>query len=155
MGRGAEAEPWERRAADIRRQAERPASPDKAGALKILVVEDNRLNRAIMTRHLEGKGFAVASAEDGFAGVEKARSEKPALILMDMGLPGLDGWEATRRLKADPEAAGIPIIGLSAYAEREDRQKALDAGCDDYVTKPVDFPPLLEKIQAMIGSPVS
>ncbi len=118
---------------------------------RILLVEDNEMNRDMLSRRLLRKGFDVVMAEDGAAGVAYATSHSPALILMDMSLPVIDGWEATRRLKADPPTAGIPIIALTAHAMSEDRDKALAAGCDDYDTKPIDLDRLLEKIAGLLG----
>ncbi|MEY3160283.1 MAG: hypothetical protein RIT25_274 [Planctomycetota bacterium] len=123
---------------------------------KILLVEDNEMNRDMLSRRLERKGYEVAIAVDGGEGLAKARSEAPVLILMDMSLPVVDGWEATRQLKADPATSGIPIIGLTAHAMAGDREKCLAAGCDDYDTKPVELPRLLEKMLAQlvrIGQP--
>jgi CheY-like chemotaxis protein len=117
---------------------------------KILLVEDNEMNRDMLSRRLGRKGFEVAIATDGAQGVEMARSEAPDLILMDMSLPVLDGWEATRRLKADAELARIPVIALTAHAMAGDREKALEAGCDDYDTKPIELPRLLEKITRLL-----
>ncbi len=117
---------------------------------KILLVEDNEMNRDMLSRRLERKGFAVIIAVDGGAGVEQARNAAPDLILMDMSLPVIDGWEATRILKADPATAKIPIIALTAHAMAEDRAKAMAAGCDDFDTKPVELPRLLGKIDAML-----
>jgi two-component system cell cycle response regulator DivK len=122
---------------------------------KILLVEDNEMNRDMLSRRLERKGFAVAIAVDGREGVVAARGEHPDLILMDMSLPVLDGWEATRRIKADPTTAAIPIIALTAHAMAGDREKALDAGCDDYDSKPIDLPRLLDKIQALLARAVA
>lgn len=113
---------------------------------KILLVEDNEDNRDMLSRRLERKGFVVTFAIDGQDGVNKAKIELPDLILMDMSLPVIDGWEATRRLRASPETANIPVIALTAHAMSSDREKAIKAGCDDYDTKPVDFQRLLEKI---------
>ena len=118
---------------------------------KILLVEDNEMNRDMLSRRLGRKGFEVAIAVDGAQGVEMARSEAPDLILMDMSLPVLDGWEATRRLKADAELARIPVIALTAHAMAGDRERALDAGCDDYDTKPIELPRLLGKIEALMA----
>jgi CheY-like chemotaxis protein len=120
---------------------------------KILLVEDNEMNRDMLSRRLERKGYTVAIAIDGQQGVDMALAEPPALILMDMSLPVLDGWEATRRLKADPRTKHIPIIALTAHAMQGDEVKAKEAGCDDYDTKPVELPRLLEKIQAQLGRP--
>jgi two-component system, cell cycle response regulator DivK len=119
---------------------------------KILLVEDNEMNRDMLSRRLARNGFEVAIAVDGKQGVAMAASEKPDLILMDMSLPVLDGWEATRLLKTDPATGAIPVIALTAHAMSSDRDKALEAGCDDYETKPVDLARLLSKIEALIGS---
>ncbi|MEM9070453.1 MAG: response regulator [Myxococcota bacterium] len=118
---------------------------------KILLVEDNELNRDMLSRRLERRGFEVLLAADGEEGMAKAQQEQPCLVLMDMSLPRIDGWEATRRLKADDRTSKIPIIALTAHAMRGDRERALEAGCDDYDTKPVDLPRLLEKIQRLLG----
>lgn len=117
---------------------------------KLLVVEDNEMNRDMLTRRLERKGYATIVAMDGEEGVTLAQSESPDLILMDMSLPVLDGWEATRRLKAAPETRDIPIIALTAHAMAGDREKALEAGCDEYDKKPVDFTGLLAKIKVLL-----
>jgi two-component system, cell cycle response regulator DivK len=117
---------------------------------KILVVEDNELNRDMLTRRLARKGFEALVAVDGQQGITMARSECPDLILMDMSLPVIDGWEATRQIKSAPETGKIPIIALTAHAMSGDRERALQAGCDDYDTKPVEFPGLLEKIEALL-----
>ena len=117
---------------------------------KILVVEDNEMNRDMLTRRLERRGYEVAVAVDGGQGLALARSEPPDLILMDMSLPVVDGWEATRQLKAAPETRAIPIIALTAHAMSGDRDRAIEAGCDDYDTKPVELPRLVEKIQALL-----
>ena len=122
---------------------------------KILLVEDNEMNRDMLSRRLERKGFQVVIAVDGAQGLTIARAETPDLILMDMSLPVLDGWEATKQLKADPGTGSIPIIGLSAHAMAGDRETALAAGCDDYDTKPVEFPRLLSKIEAFLGRPAA
>ena len=118
---------------------------------KILLVEDNEMNRDMLSRRLQRKGYEVAIAIDGGEGVEMAHSQSPDLILMDMSLPVLDGWEATRRVKADATTQAIPVIALTAHAMAEDREKALAAGCDDFDTKPVELPRLLGKIQALLG----
>ncbi len=118
---------------------------------KILLVEDNEDNRDMLIRRLQRRGFEIVVAVDGAEGVDKAYSETPDLILMDIGLPVLDGWEATRRIKASPDTMNIPIIGLSANAMSGDREKGLAAGCDDYDTKPVEMERLLGKIQALLG----
>ena len=117
---------------------------------KILLVEDNEMNRDMLSRRLQKQGYEVVMAVDGEDGVTKAQTEAPALILMDMSLPGLDGWEATRRLKAAPQTQKIPVIALTAHAMTDDRDKALAAGCDDFDTKPVELPRLLSKIQALL-----
>ena len=113
---------------------------------KILLVEDNEMNRDMLSRRLERKGFKVIIAVDGQQGLDAVEQERPDIILMDMSLPVLDGWEATRQLKANPDTKDIPIIGLSAHAMAGDREKAMKAGCDDYDTKPVELPRLLDKI---------
>jgi CheY-like chemotaxis protein len=118
---------------------------------KILLVEDNEMNRDMLSRRLERKGFQVVMAVDGQQGVDLALSEIPDLILMDMDLPIIDGWEATRRVKAGESTCGIPVIALTAHAMVGDRDKAIAAGCDDYDTKPVDFPRLLGKITTLLG----
>ena len=117
---------------------------------KILMVEDNEMNRDMLSRRLERKEFEVVIAEDGQAGVNMAISESPDLILMDMNLPIIDGWEATRQIKANPTTKNIPIIALTAHAMAGDEQKTLDAGCDDYDSKPVNFKRLLEKIEKLL-----
>ncbi len=117
---------------------------------KILYVEDNEDNIYMLSRRLERKGYEIIVAKNGEQGVAMARAETPALILMDLSLPILNGWEATQQLKASPETRDIPVIGLSAYAMTGDREKALAAGCDDFDTKPVEFLRLLEKIQALL-----
>ena len=122
---------------------------------KILLVEDNEMNRDMLSRRLLRKGYAVVVATDGREGIAMARSEAPDLILMDMSLPLLDGWEATRQLKAAPETRSIPIIALTAHAMAGDREKAIEAGCDDYDTKPIEFTRLVDKIEALLkGRPV-
>ena len=118
---------------------------------KILLVEDNEMNRDMLSRRLQRRGHEVLVAGDGADGVAKARAEIPGLILMDMSLPVLDGWEATRQIKADPATSGIPVIALTAHAMSEDRERAISAGCDDYDTKPVEFPRLIGKIDALLG----
>ncbi|MGQ0562360.1 MAG: response regulator [Gemmatimonadota bacterium] len=117
---------------------------------KILLVEDNEMNRDMLSRRLERKGYQVVLAVDGEDGVARARSEQPQLILMDMSLPVKDGWTATRELKGDVTLRMIPIIALTAHAMAGDQDKALEAGCDDYDTKPVEFGRLLAKIEALI-----
>ena len=118
---------------------------------KILLVEDNELNRDMLSRRLARNGFEVVMAVDGGQGVAMASSEKPDLILMDMSLPVMDGWEATRRVKADAATSAIPVIALTAHALVEDREKAHAAGCDDFDTKPVELPRLLKKINRLLG----
>src|SRR5919109_2665576 len=119
---------------------------------KVLLVEDNEDNREALSRHLRRKGHEVLIAVDGGQGLEKARAEGPDLVLMDMSLPVLDGWEATRQLKASPDTQAIPVIALTAHAMAGDEEKALAAGCNDYETKPVDLPKLLSKIEALLQS---
>ena len=114
--------------------------------MKILLVEDNELNRDMLTRRLKRSGFTILSATNGQEGIDVAASENPDIILMDLSLPVLDGWAAAGKLKADSTTKSIPIIALTAHAMKGDRKKALDAGCDDYDTKPIDFKRLLEKI---------
>jgi CheY-like chemotaxis protein len=118
---------------------------------KVLLVEDNEMNRDMLSRRLARNGYDVVIAVNGQEGVDMAGREKPDLILMDMSLPVLDGWEATRRLKADPTTASIPIIALTAHAMDSDREKALAAGCDDFDTKPIELPRLLEKMKAFVS----
>ena len=118
---------------------------------KILLVEDNEMNRDMLSRRLARKGYEVAIAIDGQQGIEMARSETPDLILMDMSLPVVDGWEATRQLKSAPETQSIPVIALTAHAMAGDREKAVEAGCNDYDIKPIELPRLLEKIEALLG----
>ncbi|MGA7561792.1 MAG: response regulator [Desulfobaccales bacterium] len=118
---------------------------------KILLVEDNEMNRDMLSRRLLKQGFEMVIAVDGEQAVALARSEAPDLILMDISLPGLDGWEATRLLKAMPETRSIPIIALTAHAMAGDREKSLAAGCNDYDTKPIDFRRLVEKIQGFLS----
>jgi len=118
---------------------------------KILLVEDNEMNRDMLSRRLARRGYEVVVAVDGQAGVDLAASERPDLILMDMSLPVIDGWEATRRIKGAPETGAIPVIALTAHAMATDREKALEAGCDDYDTKPIDLPRLLGKIEGLIA----
>ena len=117
---------------------------------KILLVEDNEMNRDMLSRRLEKRGYTLSIAVDGGVGVALAKSEKPDLILMDMSLPVIDGWEATKQVKADPETAHIPIIALTAHAMDSDRQKAISAGCDDFDTKPVELSRLLGKIEELL-----
>ena len=117
---------------------------------KILLVEDNEMNRDMLSRRLVRRGYEVVIALDGESGLSLAQSESPNLILMDMSLPILDGWEATRRLKAASATQHIPVIALTAHAMSSDRDKALEAGCDDYDTKPIELPRLLDKIEALL-----
>lgn len=118
---------------------------------KILLVEDNENNRDMLSRRLIKRGYEVITAVDGAEGVRLAQAENPDLILMDMSLPVLDGWEATRRLKAESGTTAIPVIALTAHAMAGDREKALEAGANDYDTKPIELPRLLEKIQKILG----
>jgi CheY-like chemotaxis protein len=118
---------------------------------KILLVEDNEMNRDMLARRLTKRGYAVVMAVDGGEGVAKARSESPDLVLMDMGLPVIDGWTATRHIKADPATARIPVIALTAETAEGDREKCLASGCDDYDTKPVDLERLIGKIEALLA----
>ena len=118
---------------------------------KILLVEDQEMNRNMLSRRLIKRGYEVSMAVDGAEGLEKARAEKPELILMDMSLPVIDGWEATRQLKADEATRGIPVVALTAHAMSTDRDKAMEAGCDAYETKPVELPRLLETIEKLLG----
>ena len=119
---------------------------------KVLLVEDNEMNRDMLSRRLIRRGFEVVFAVDGKQGVDLARSEKPDIILMDMSLPVMDGWEATRCVKADAATRAVPVIGLTAHAMSGDRDKALEAGCDDYDTKPVELDRLIGKIERLLGT---
>jgi len=119
---------------------------------RVLLVEDNEMNRDMLSRRLTRAGHSVLIAVDGAQGLDMARAEAPDLVLMDMSLPVMDGWEATRRLRADPATAGLPVIGLTAHAMAGDRERVLAAGCNDYDTKPVDMPRLLGKIAALSGT---
>jgi len=118
---------------------------------KILLVEDNEMNRDMLSRRLQRRSYEVVIAVDGQAGMALAQAEAPDLILMDMSLPVMDGWEATRQLKAASETMAIPVIALTAHAMSGDREKAMEAGCDDYDAKPIDLPRLLAKIEALLG----
>jgi CheY-like chemotaxis protein len=118
---------------------------------RVLLVEDDEMNRDMLSRRLARKEYEVLVAVDGKEGVEMAGSVAPDLILMDMSLPVMDGWEATRQLKASPETKAIPIIALTAHAMSGDREKAIEAGCDDYDTKPIELPRLLAKMEALLG----
>ena len=115
----------------------------------LVLVEDNELNRDMLIRRLVRRGYTVTWAGDGLEGVEAVKRERPAVVLMDLGLPVMDGWEATRALKANPETAGIPVIALTAHALSTDRDAAMEAGCDEYETKPVELDRLIEKIEAL------
>ena len=117
--------------------------------MKILLVEDNELNRDMLTRRLERKEFIVSCAEDGQSGIDMAKNEMPDIILLDLSLPVIDGWNVARQLKADANTKDIPIIALTAHAMKGDREKALDAGCDDYDTKPVNLEGLLDKMHKL------
>jgi two-component system, cell cycle response regulator DivK len=119
---------------------------------KVLIVEDNEMNRDMLSRRLQRKGYEIEIAVDGQAGLDAATTGNPDIVLMDMSLPIIDGWEATRQLKANPATQAIPVIALTAHAMAGDRQKALDAGCDDYDTKPVNLASLLEKMEQLLNS---
>ena len=121
-------------------------------AKKVLLVEDNEINRDMLSRRLIRRGYAVVFAVDGQQGVDMAKSEQPDIILMDMSLPVIDGWEATRRVKADDATRGTPVIGLTAHAMAGDREKALAAGCDEYDTKPVELDRLIEKMERLLAA---
>ena len=119
---------------------------------RVLLVEDNEMNRDMLSRRLMRRGFEVIFAVDGQQGVDLARSERPDIILMDMSLPVLDGWEATRRVKADNATRSVPVIGLTAHAMSGDRERAIEAGCDDYDTKPVELDRLIGKIERLLSA---
>ena len=119
---------------------------------RILLVEDNEMNRDMLSRRLAKRGYEIEIAVDGGEGVEKAKSGAPDLILMDMSLPVMNGWDATRDLKANDATRAIPVIALTAHAMSGDREKAIDAGCDEFETKPVRLPALIEKIEKLLGS---
>jgi two-component system, cell cycle response regulator DivK len=121
---------------------------------RILIVEDNELNRDVLSRRLRRQGYEVLIATAGLDGLRQATDARPDLILMDLGMPDIDGWECTKRLKAEAVTSAIPIIALTAHAMLGDRQKALDAGCDDFDTKPIDFPGLLERMNRLLYSSV-
>ncbi|OKH30525.1 two-component system response regulator [Calothrix sp. HK-06] len=125
---------------------------NRGGKAKLLLVEDNELNRDMLSRRLKNSGYEIIIAVDGKEGLEKTTVEKPDLILMDMSLPEIDGWEATRQLKANPETKNIPVIALTAHAMLGDREKALEAGCDEYDTKPIKLPRLLNKIESCVAN---
>jgi len=118
--------------------------------VKILYIEDNEDNIYVVSRRLQRKGYEVLIARDGAEGLAQAKSRAPALILVDLGLPVIDGWEVTRQLRVTPETAAVPIIALSAHAMPEDRERALAAGCDDFMAKPVDFPRLINRIEVLL-----
>ena len=120
---------------------------------KILIIEDTENNRVLLGRRLKPKGYDIVTAEDAERGLALLPDERPDLILMDVGLPGMDGWTATRQLKSDPASRQIPVIALTAHAMEGDREKAMQAGCDDYETKPIDFNRLFEKIDRLLGNP--
>jgi two-component system, cell cycle response regulator DivK len=122
---------------------------------KILIIEDTENNRVLLTRRLKPRGYDIVTAEDAERGLAMLPAERPDLILMDVGLPGMDGWTATRQLKSDPASRPIPVIALTAHAMEGDREKAMQAGCDDYETKPIDFNRLFEKIARLLASPPS
>lgn len=119
---------------------------------RVLLVEDNELNRDMLSRRLQRRGYEIAVATDGVQAVQAATRDRPDLILMDMSLPEMDGWEATRRLKAEPGTRGIPVVALTAHAMAGDRERALAAGCDEFETKPVELERLLAKMQALLGT---
>jgi len=118
---------------------------------RILIVEDNEMNLDMLSRRLSRKGYEILSARDGQTGVDMCRAERPDLVLMDMSLPVMDGWTATRSLKADPEFASIPIVALTAHAMQADRDKAMDAGCDAFATKPIDLPGLIQTLDRLLS----
>jgi two-component system cell cycle response regulator DivK len=120
--------------------------------VRVLIIEDNEMNRDVLSRRLASRGYEVLLAIDGPRGLAMAQSHAPDLILMDLGLPEIDGWECARRLKANPDTRGIPIIALSAHAMVGDREKALDAGCDEFDTKPIDFGGLLTKMERLLDT---
>ena len=120
---------------------------------KILIIEDTENNRVLLTRRLKPRGYDVVTAEDAERGLAMIPTERPDLILMDVGLPGMDGWAATRQLKSNPTTVAIPVIALTAHAMQGDREKATEAGCDDYETKPIDFARLFEKIERLLATP--
>jgi len=122
---------------------------------RILIVEDNEMNRDVLSRRLRRRGYEVLIATAGLDGLRLACAARPDLILMDLGMPDIDGWECAKRLKAEPVTSAIPIIALTAHAMADDRQKALDAGCDDFDTKPIDFPGLLERMNRLLSAPVN
>jgi len=121
----------------------------------ILLIEDNDMNRDMLCRRLKRRGYGILTAVDGAAGLKAARDQSPDIILLDMSLPTMDGWEVARQLKKDKATAALPVIGLSAHAMEGDRQKGLDAGCDDYESKPIDFDSLISKIEGLTGGSAS
>ena len=118
---------------------------------KIVIIEDNENNRVLLTRRLKAQGYEVFTAEDAEKGLPLVQQLRPDLVLMDLGLPGMDGWTATRHLKADQSLQGLPIIALTAHAMQSDREKAVETGCDGFETKPIDFPRLFEKMEALLN----
>jgi len=128
-----------------------PGTPIRNLDVRILLVEDNEMNRNMLSRRLQRSGYSVVTAENGAQGLALARSETPALVLMDITLPDMDGWEVTRMLRADASTRHLPIIALTARVLISDRAKAFEVGCDDYDTKPVDFSRLVEKIENLLG----
>ncbi len=120
--------------------------------IRILLVEDNELNRDMLSRRLARRGCAVRTAEDGAAALQLALADRPDIVLMDIGLPDIDGWEVTRRMRAEPALAGLPILALTAHAMESDRERALAAGCDDFDTKPIEFERLLRKIETLVAA---
>ena len=118
---------------------------------RILIVEDNEMNLDMLSRRLSRKGYEILSARDGQAGIDMCRAERPDLVLMDMSLPVVDGWTATRTLKSEPDTSETPVIALTAHAMQADRDKAMDAGCDAFATKPIDLPGLLETIEKFLS----
>ena len=128
------------------------ANQMRATMTKVLLVEDNEMNRDMLSRRLIRRGFQVVFAMDGQQGIDFSRSERPDIIIMDMSLPVIDGWEATRRLVADDATRSVPVLGLTAHAMSGDREKAIEAGCDDYDTKPVELDRLISKIERLLGT---
>jgi CheY-like chemotaxis protein len=120
--------------------------------IRILLVEDNELNRDMLSRRLARRGCAVRTAEDGAGALQLALDDRPDIVLMDIGLPDIDGWEVTRRMRAEPALAGLPILALTAHAMESDRERALAAGCDDFDTKPIEFERLLRKIETLVAA---
>ena len=120
---------------------------------KILIIEDTENNRVLLTRRLKPRGYDIITAEDAEKGLSLVEAERPDLVLMDVGLPGMNGWEATRQLKSNPATKQIPVVALTAHAMDGDREKAFAAGCDDYEVKPIDFNRLFEKIDRLLGPP--